>query len=892
MQGSSSSSSSSHPVPFSSSPSTSSLSCFIPTADAITGHQQQEPQHQRAYISSLSVPVSPDSPASSHFRYGQNHQQQQQQHQHQHQHRFHQFQQQLQIDHTVRQQNFVQQLKDNQQQHYSVNHLDSPTMHQHQQHFQEDQQQLRPQYSHQPHQSPQRLHFDPGRQFDPSASGAPVPAFQHSNAFPPSIINAHRYSASSNSSSSPSSASTLSQFHHLSLDPSILSSFAMQSVKQDLDLDPTDPFSMPRAGAGAGGGGGASTPSVADATAPSDFRDLSNVLNGPTTPLDPGALLSPMSASSMDSSTTYGGGSVRAGDDYFTSRSIDRSKMSTRSARSMSLSFPLSSSAAAGGSFGSPSSATPSLASSPQTAQSVLGGRRNSQTQRSFELLNSAGVQTSRNRMRGAAKKPQSLAIPPTSPGGVIHSAGPRTPSSNLASLGHPHTASPVSTMQPRSLFQMPLSVAASPSAFSTGDASNSRLPFESVGVVGGGSAGREAHPDTHFFNGHGGFGGAGSHAVTGYFDVPVSNSTSGPAFLSGGSNSPLGHPLYEGPRGSTNNSGNDSIFTTFPQSGSAAAPGQFVQRGPQHQLQQTEDALQPTAFGSINVSQSNFSPPHPPPQTRSLMPPDAHVQPQTIAMQDVSSSAPKRGGASVAAAGAAAGAPSSSSSSNGATTHLQKRKSARGAANNGNSSSSSSSSTARGGGGDAGGRGGDADRPPDSIVVTASPVPGSSSPSGSAANSAAGRGSGEDAGADPAKQLSFLFLDEALLERRRRRRESHNAVERRRRDNINEKIHELSSLLPEFPSEAQNKGSILRRSVEYIKMMQALATRQQERMRELEGVCQLLLDRCGMNEEELYLSVPLGTVFELPQISGVTAAGGMAGGTASGGEMLDETDG
>lgn len=38
----------------------------------------------------------------------------------------------------------------------------------------------------------------------------------------------------------------------------------------------------------------------------------------------------------------------------------------------------------------------------------------------------------------------------------------------------------------------------------------------------------------------------------------------------------------------------------------------------------------------------------------------------------------------------------------------------------------------------------------------------------------------------------------ESLSERRRRRRESHNAVERRRRDNINERIAELATLLPE----------------------------------------------------------------------------------------------
>ncbi|KAJ1541723.1 hypothetical protein HK405_010467 [Cladochytrium tenue] len=115
---------------------------------------------------------------------------------------------------------------------------------------------------------------------------------------------------------------------------------------------------------------------------------------------------------------------------------------------------------------------------------------------------------------------------------------------------------------------------------------------------------------------------------------------------------------------------------------------------------------------------------------------------------------------------------------------------------------------------------------------------------------------------------------EEAIVEKRRRRRESHNAVERRRRDHINEKIQELNALLPEVPTEAQNKGSILRRSVAYVKMMQALATRQQERMRELEQVCQALLDRCGLTEQDLLLTVPLGTVFELPHVSGVTVPG------------------
>jgi hypothetical protein len=44
--------------------------------------------------------------------------------------------------------------------------------------------------------------------------------------------------------------------------------------------------------------------------------------------------------------------------------------------------------------------------------------------------------------------------------------------------------------------------------------------------------------------------------------------------------------------------------------------------------------------------------------------------------------------------------------------------------------------------------------------------------------------------------------------EKRRRRRESHNAVERRRRDNINEKISELATLIPECMLDATASGT------------------------------------------------------------------------------------
>lgn len=48
------------------------------------------------------------------------------------------------------------------------------------------------------------------------------------------------------------------------------------------------------------------------------------------------------------------------------------------------------------------------------------------------------------------------------------------------------------------------------------------------------------------------------------------------------------------------------------------------------------------------------------------------------------------------------------------------------------------------------------------------------------------------------AKRRVTLLRAIIANEKRRRRRESHNAVERRRRDNINEKISELATLIPE----------------------------------------------------------------------------------------------
>ncbi|KAI9016087.1 helix-loop-helix DNA-binding domain-containing protein [Hyaloraphidium curvatum] len=79
----------------------------------------------------------------------------------------------------------------------------------------------------------------------------------------------------------------------------------------------------------------------------------------------------------------------------------------------------------------------------------------------------------------------------------------------------------------------------------------------------------------------------------------------------------------------------------------------------------------------------------------------------------------------------------------------------------------------------------------------------------------------------------------------KRRRRESHNAVERRRRDTINLQIQELCDLLPldlvptvgpgQAPGSKPNKGAVLRRGVDYIRMLQGDKRRLEERCRELE---------------------------------------------------------
>jgi hypothetical protein len=80
----------------------------------------------------------------------------------------------------------------------------------------------------------------------------------------------------------------------------------------------------------------------------------------------------------------------------------------------------------------------------------------------------------------------------------------------------------------------------------------------------------------------------------------------------------------------------------------------------------------------------------------------------------------------------------------------------------------------------------------------------------------------------------------QVIFDKKRRRRESHNAVERRRRDNINDRIQELLTLLPESsldPVNKPHKGFILRKSVDYIRNLRQDLSQFQQRVQELEAM-------------------------------------------------------
>ncbi|XP_046363455.1 microphthalmia-associated transcription factor-like isoform X1 [Haliotis rufescens] len=74
---------------------------------------------------------------------------------------------------------------------------------------------------------------------------------------------------------------------------------------------------------------------------------------------------------------------------------------------------------------------------------------------------------------------------------------------------------------------------------------------------------------------------------------------------------------------------------------------------------------------------------------------------------------------------------------------------------------------------------------------------------------------------------------DEKAWYKERQKKDNHNMIERRRRFNINDRIKELGTMLPRSsdPDLRQNKGSILKASVDYIRKLK----RDQEKVRQLE---------------------------------------------------------
>ncbi|XP_055881632.1 microphthalmia-associated transcription factor-like isoform X2 [Biomphalaria glabrata] len=67
------------------------------------------------------------------------------------------------------------------------------------------------------------------------------------------------------------------------------------------------------------------------------------------------------------------------------------------------------------------------------------------------------------------------------------------------------------------------------------------------------------------------------------------------------------------------------------------------------------------------------------------------------------------------------------------------------------------------------------------------------------------------------------ISVQDELWRKERIKKDNHNMIERRRRFNINDRIKELGGLLPKTidPDLRQNKGSILKASVDYIKCLQ-----------------------------------------------------------------------
>merc|ERR1719195_471466 len=105
------------------------------------------------------------------------------------------------------------------------------------------------------------------------------------------------------------------------------------------------------------------------------------------------------------------------------------------------------------------------------------------------------------------------------------------------------------------------------------------------------------------------------------------------------------------------------------------------------------------------------------------------------------------------------------------------------------------------------------------------------------------------DRNLNSSNMFDFLVKEEPLgeddlraLQKDRQKKDNHNMIERRRRFNINDRIKELGTLLPKQDEQyydivrdvRQNKGSILKASVDYIKILK----RERERKIQIEEKC------------------------------------------------------
>lgn len=103
--------------------------------------------------------------------------------------------------------------------------------------------------------------------------------------------------------------------------------------------------------------------------------------------------------------------------------------------------------------------------------------------------------------------------------------------------------------------------------------------------------------------------------------------------------------------------------------------------------------------------------------------------------------------------------------------------------------------------------------------------------------------------------------------EKRRKRRESHNAIERRRRDYQNELLAELAELLPGEQQGKPQKSIVLSQSLAYMKAMKTCLREHESRTVELENLVKLLSSRLFINEEDLGLTKPLGSIIPLDDL-------------------------